>query len=525
MIDNPLLSSLAVAFLPAEWLFLQIFSLSIFFAITVFSLEKSKSIFFVPSFWLGVGWNLIYLIPSIFFGGNILIGLPYYYFVLIMLVICFLPIFLSIWIFLVERLGFDLSPRLSVEGVDNSIILFILFISVIVFFLWSQAIPIYCTGGWALLFDSERALLAREVSGKLSDAHLVWRMMGGYINVFAPLLFLIAGVKLFNLTSSKKWHFVFEGGVLFLLMILVFLSLYINATKGNLIPTMIVLIVATILMPLSFLKKLFFISFSAIFFISGIFYLQNILSKDSSIEKYSLGACVAKFNACERGKELIETASARGYASILGKKSDLPLIASDFETACNLDVNLMSIDNFRGQPDASSGVGDKISGLIDRAFKIPLQVASWYFLWASNFESENFNPIPFLSRFSEKENLAQNIYQKYGVIYSGGDATSTSTAPTTFVFSYSAFFGLYGLILALFLVFLFDVLFIFILKKLNSTLVFGVAGVGVVMAYHFLNTDFFTVIGSHGGIFVVILALALLLRQALNFYNKKFKYN
>lgn len=134
-----------------------------------------------------------------------------------------------------------------------------------------------------------------------------------------------------------------------------------------------------------------------------------------------------------------------------------------------------------------------------RLFRVPFQVSTWHFINASADSSIRWSAIPLLNRFdTARRNLSEEVYQKFGAFYSGGDVTSTSTAPTSFVLQYSAYLGLAGLFLSLILIIAADTVSRFFYQRLSSPLIFGFSGYVVTVAYNMISSDFFTVLFSHG---------------------------
>ena len=103
------------------------------------------------------------------------------------------------------------------------------------------------------------------------------------------------------------------------------------------------------------------------------------------------------------------------------------------------------------------------------------------------------------------------IHEAYYPIYSGGDRTSTGTAPTSFLLAYPAYLGLAGIGLSLAAIIIFDLISCCILVRLGSAL--RAAGIGLlaVGSVNFMVSDFGTTLLSHGT------AAALLLLFALSF--------
>ncbi len=503
IVINPLVNGLEVMFAPVQLLVLQVVFLCVIAILVLSAIKNSRGVLFLPSFWLIMGWVVIYLLPSIFFGGIIVEGLPepsYFFFV-----IYGTGFALAVWLCLSPRmLNMEtvVSPGAMPEKRKYASVAIMGLSALVLMAIWLYLLPFECTGGWSLLFDPERALLAREVSGKLSGVPYVWRLIGVYVNVIVPIFVFLSGTIIVDLLKKPRKKFLPVVVTLTALIVLAFLSLFLNATKGYLIPLLIVCIVGISLLRTRNLNKILGISVVSVSVFGGVFVLQGLILTGVSNNKYPLASCLVKFDACDAGVKLIETASSRGYPNIIGGAAELHNYATSVETVCDMKVNIRKdlieqsgVEQLRVDHDS-----DVLGGLLTRAFKIPIQVASWYFLFKYESGSKMQNPIPILSRLGGNGNLAHDVYQRFGSIYSKGDVTSTSTAPASFIFVYSAFMGWLGFLLSIVLLVTFDLIVFSFVRILRSPVSCGVAGAGAVMAYHFLNTDFFTAIGSHGGV-------------------------
>ena len=124
-------------------------------------------------------------------------------------------------------------------------------------------------------------------------------------------------------------------------------------------------------------------------------------------------------------------------------------------------------------------------------------------------ETETFNgwkSLPFSRRIlGESLNMPELVYQKYGVIYSQGDRTITSTAPTSFLLSYPASLGWVGFVLALVCIVMLDAVLAILTAHIKPSLVPLLIGVVLIMSINFMTSDFVTVLISHGGAVGILL--------------------
>ena len=107
------------------------------------------------------------------------------------------------------------------------------------------------------------------------------------------------------------------------------------------------------------------------------------------------------------------------------------------------------------------------------------------------------------------------IYQTYGSVFSYGDKTSTSTAPTSYLLLYPAYLGIYGLILALSCLAAFDLVARFILVRLKGIFSYIFLALLFVASVNMLVSDFITVLLSHGA------GATLLLFAVISFLSQK----
>jgi hypothetical protein len=159
----------------------------------------------------------------------------------------------------------------------------------------------------------------------------------------------------------------------------------------------------------------------------------------------------------------------------------------------------------RNQVDESkeprARIFDLLEGLGVRFFRVPLQVAAWHYLYVTEHHSYGWGVIPFVGKFYDVQNLAEQVYKAYGYTYSGGDLTSTSTAPTTFIISYGAHLGWTGVFLALSLLILLDAFSVKLVNGLFSPIKFAAFGFLGTVAINMMSSDIFTIMFSHGGFF------------------------
>jgi hypothetical protein len=159
-----------------------------------------------------------------------------------------------------------------------------------------------------------------------------------------------------------------------------------------------------------------------------------------------------------------------------------------------------------------------------RIFVVPFQVSAWHFMYAETEGVDGLKTLPFARRIlGDSLNMPQIVYQKYGSIYSEGDKTSTSSAPTSFIWTYSAYLGWMGFGLALACILILDLFLISLAKFAGAALTPILIGLVMIMSIIFLVSDFVTVLLSHRGLagimMLTIYALLFRWRPALGGYK------
>ncbi len=523
--NNVLLDHLSISFASIEYLGFQLVCLVISVGLTFFAIRRCRGTYFSLSFWVLAGWIVVYLLPSIFLGGNFVAGLvnPWGFF----LTVCGVPVCLAAWISFGPYKNLNISTSTNQPQEVGLFALLLLGLgAAMVITVWLNSIPFNCTAGWALMFDPGRALLAREVAGKFSQSPIVWRLIGAYVNVIVPLLVFFCGMKLTSLIGNKKvkaigFRSYLGGGGIAVVIVIAYLSILLTGAKGNLLPSIMVCCVGAVLMPIKLAKKIYIVILVLALGGGSVVLVQQVILEGNSIQRYRLGECVASFGSCDEAKKLIETASVRELPTVLGSPHEARAVSQELEAVCGVSISLNPgyggavSGGVSGSESYGDSIYDVVYGLWERAFKIPLQVASWYYLWSSDSTVLGAKAVPLLSRTLGVGNSAEEVYQLYGSRYSKGDVTSTSTAPTSFLFAYPALMGIMGFGIAVGLLMLLDYCAAQVLKRIKPPLSYGFSGLAVVMAYHFLNTDFFTVLGSHGGgVFLAIFAFIAVSHRA-----------
>lgn len=497
--------NLSIELAPLCIFFAQIGGILICIVLLVWALHRNFGVWRRFAFCFSWIFLFFYLLPSILYGGHLYSGLPSWGF--LFLATNFLSLGLALWVFMSSS-RLKRQPLIHLEnniflGGWQKTLLGALFLVTLSGFFYS--VPWPCTGLWALIFDPDSVLLAREMSMKLNGSPWASRMYGFYVSVLGPLLCFIGIYGVGYFFRIGKYIQVFLSVIV--LCVAMFLLL-IGGVKGVLLGAGIFVACAILSLPISISRRIF-ASTICLFFFAGVVLLFGLIRDQNQKEgrdmHYDLVGCTQHFGAHEHVLRLLRTAAMREEGGLGLPVEQLErltqqLDGSDQTTRTKVPRLVATPEVHR--PDVS---GDSpfrwVQPLWNRLFIVPMQVASWHFIYVEEALSHGWLVIPVVNRLiGDGSNLAELVYGKYGVLYSSGDVTSTSTAPTTFIYSYSAHLGWFGITLAIGLLIALDVLSVILLRTSNSVLLASVTGFFAALGISLASSDFFTVMFSHGGL-------------------------
>jgi hypothetical protein len=247
---------------------------------------------------------------------------------------------------------------------------------------------------------------------------------------------------------------------------------------------------------------------------------------------YDFAACSLRSGTCSKSIEMLESMRHRedslGIPSAFVKPIDERL-----SCLCGTDGNTewcpsgtlnrvltgpiggainpeqMAVDMPKSMSAGISATAEKISqrfanfagAIFTRVFVVPFQVSVWHFMYGETENVDGLKTLPFARRFfGESINTAELVYQKYGTVYSQGDRTVTSTAPTSFFLAYPAYLGIFGFFLSIGCIFLLDILLARLAFLAGASLMPFLIGLVLTMSMNLMTSDFVTVLLSHGGL-------------------------
>jgi len=374
-------------------------------------------------------------------------------------------------------------------------------IAVILAYLFLRTIPFYCTALYSILFDPESTLLAREISIKFNESRLGLISYGALLNSIIPALFFLCVASLL-----KKKSFAYALPILFLIFLLV-MTLLLGGAKGNLLPTIIMCSVALAIYFEKFSKKTLSILAAIFLAYSSLALFEVIRDRVSAkADFYRYGECTMVLGGYEKNRELIDSLFHRKQSlglsdeRILALDKELDFIYGKYsERGRTEDHKEISKPTKLDHVDCHTS-SSVTRAILYRAFVIPMQVAVWHFIYAEE-EDPGLNALSFTRHWRKSFiNAPEQVYQKYATIYSCGDRTSTSTAPTSFLLAYPAYLNWIGLLVAIFLVILTDTITAVFLRKISGIGFSVCVGLLYVMSFNFIVSSFESALVSHGGL-------------------------
>ena len=513
---NPLLQPLDPLLAPIELLVPQLMLLIFSIGMLAYQVNKISGTWGRPVFFVAVGFVTLYQFPSILFGGIIYQWLPDGIFFIA--VVNFVPILCTIWLYCTRRLGVyfvhdTTGKKDDADRIISKIVAILIALMCLIFLVFFSYVPWWCTGLWCLIFDPGSTLVARELTMKLTSSTIPVRLYGLYANVVAPLLIFFVGVKIFEAISKRNLISIIFSLIFILVAIVLLLS---SGIKGSLLPLMTLITIGTLSLHMSLLKRIFVLLVAGIAAMAALVAVEVLrdLPRGGGDTSYRFGHCAKQLGACEPGKELIESAKLRPAGGLGLSTARLEILNDQLRIFCG-DSEKLSPIKPDGAMKPEKAISDstiaRASGFFNaifvRFFQVPLQVATWHYLYVAEYSSPGLAGISLFKNISgDAPNISLNVYQEYGTVYSSGDKTSTSSAPTSFLLAYPAYFGVFGLVLSIFLLFVYDFVAISLVGYIGGYARLGYYGIFGISALNMMSSDFFTVMSSHG----TFSALALL---------------
>lgn len=146
------------------------------------------------------------------------------------------------------------------------------------------------------------------------------------------------------------------------------------------------------------------------------------------------------------------------------------------------------------------------NSIINRIFIINGTVASWYFDYVSINGFIGIAGVEKLSSLFEVESI--DIHNVIGLKYIR-NALESISAGTAFFYAYYSFFSFNGLVLSLFCIILLDYIVIIFYSRINNNFLPVVLGCIFVSLFHIAETNFETILVTHGFIPILLISYFL----------------
>jgi len=363
--------------------------------------------------------------------------------------------------------------------------------------IYLAAVPLECTALAALRSDPSAMLLARELS-------LKWLGSTPASYAYAMLVSCTAPFALWALLEWARTSALppYQRLLSAIACIGVLGSLLLTGAKGNIIPTAIFLMGAWVCVARSPWHAIREALIATTLIVVSLYMMEHVQATKTQTP-YPLTSCVKRLNQCERALNVFQ--SMTRPAGALGlQQSRIKQLHKELALACLSKQKLPSAILIESENSNKSSIPiipatSIIKGIAYRAFVTPMQVASWYFLDRLEQGPRGWTAIPMIARVTGTQlNMPETVYQRYGSVYSAGDTTLGSTAPTSYLMGYPAYLGMMGLTLAVLLVVGLDGAACIAVRFAPPGLAPAIVGFCAMASVNSMSSDFFTVLLTHG---------------------------
>lgn len=425
--------------------------------------------------------------------------------------------------------------------------------------IYFMGIPWSCSALHALLTNRDLVLLVREVVGKLSSSPLSSYALGMIVNAASPAAAFLCFWCACRTIATRRWYWT---PVFLSLFLLALVPTLVGGAKGNMVPALITVAVAGCLImrtwrwrmavPVAIMGLLL----GLLVFMDAIANRQIKQDSEAAVAQtlaagsYDFGRCIVRLQACEQTPALFASLRLRTESlglttpqiNVLDRQmtfacrhtpAEYESMKEDLRTTLKEKPEALKhmamaplplvhaptpiptpspplmpkkVEAAAQTPDTPNRAAVLAKSILQRAFVVPFQVSVWHFKYVAEYGAPGKLAAPMAKRiYGDSLDITQDVYQKYGSVYSGGDRTSTSTAPTSFFITYPAYFGVVGLIGSLLCAIVFDCILSWIIRRSNTP--YQYLGIGLVAAacLNFMVSDFFTVMLSHGAMAATML--------------------
>lgn len=424
-----------------------------------------------------------------------------------------------LWVFATPRLNIRASflkpANISIQDFSG----FALWLPITLFFLllfaYFQRIPFHCTALYSLFVDRDLALLVREITGKLMGRTYTPHVLNVITGAIGPIVAFFAAARIYLCFRDKKWLFLpFWAG----LILITIIAPLLGGAKGALVPMGAAMAITALLVIRSWKWRILavcLIMIALLLMITGVKIAQE---KKIGKGNYNFSGCMAELGVCEKAEMLLQSLKLpKSYYGMPRQRVDQ--IEKEMGQVCKIETKTKNDTDEPGNNSADSAAKDPVklpfSGhikeLFYRIFVNPLQVAAWHFLYVSQYGRPGLAGLSLAKLFTDNY---VNVPAKVCKVYYLGDKTSVCTAPTGYWFTYPAYLGVAGLLLAFIATIIFDIAGALVIKYSTGHLSGLAIGLIAVAGINFMVSDYTTVIISHGaGAAIWLLAILCLHRK------------
>ncbi len=369
-------------------------------------------------------------------------------------------------------------------------------------------IPFDCTALYALFVDQDLTLLVREITGKLMGRTYAPHVLNMITGAVGPIVAFLAAGRLYISFLEKKWAHILLWLCLLLLTIIIPL---LGGAKGAFVPMGVVMVITGALIARNWKERVFIVGSVIIVLMSMIMVVK--VAQESKVGKgnYRFSACVMRLGVCDRTEVLLNSLKLpKDYYGMSRERIDQ--LEQEIESDCKITAieaqEPGQVQNINNSQYAEKTIATHIKGLFYRILANPLQVASWHYLYVSEYGKPGLAGLALAKIFTDNY---VSIPAKVCEVYYSGDKTSACTAPTGYFFTYPAYLGIVGLLSAFLLTVAFDIIGALVIKYLPYNFSSLAIGLMAVASLNFMVADFTTVIISHGAGMAIWLLAALCL--------------
>lgn len=360
--------------------------------------------------------------------------------------------------------------------------------------------PMHCTALYALLFDPAYTLIAREVTVKLSGSTLASSSYGALANTLAPVLAAVSVAQIFRFSLERSIYVLLWATCLLGSIVVVMVA----GAKGLTIPLVGAVCVSAVYWSVGWARKILAGSTALICVVCALASFELLRERGGGSSPYQFVSCVQTLGTFEKGAELLGSISRTGGLGLTPGQVERLMVQLEADSGLRQDRNFTPPK----APNADRAA-TYVGALLQRAFISPIQVAAWHHLYIQDEGAPGLLAMPLAKKlFGSSIDMSSIVYMKYGVIYSSGDRTSTSTAPTSFIFSWPAYFGYLGLAAAVVALLALDLVVSMLARRISQNLLPITAAIAVVISFNMITSDIVVVMLSHGGGIAIVLLAA-----------------